>query len=125
MPKAAAKSFRATLERMDSPLKWVIVRIPFDIHKLWGKRGQIRVRGQINGFAFRTALFPEAGGKKHVLLVNKKMQSGARAKPGDTVQIRLEADLEEREAAMPDELAVALGREWLRISGWSQITKSA
>jgi len=54
MPKPAAKSFRATLERMDSPLKWVIVRVPLDVHKLWGKRGQLRIKGEINGFAFRT-----------------------------------------------------------------------
>ena len=75
MPKPAAKSFRATLERMDSPLKWVIVRVPLNVHKLWGKRGQLRIKGEINGFAFRTSLFPTGKGG-HYLLVNKRMQAG-------------------------------------------------
>jgi uncharacterized protein YdeI (YjbR/CyaY-like superfamily) len=66
------------------------------------------VRGEVNGFAFRTSLFPEAGGKKHVLLINKKMQAGAHARPGDTALFRLEPDLEEREATVPPELAKAL-----------------
>jgi uncharacterized protein YdeI (YjbR/CyaY-like superfamily) len=42
------------------------------------------------------------------VLVNKKMQAGAHARAGDTVQIRLEPDLEEREASIPAELAKAL-----------------
>ena len=49
MAKPSAKSFRATLERINSPLKWVIIRIPFDVHKLWGARGQLKVKGEING----------------------------------------------------------------------------
>ena len=69
------------------------------------------MRGEINGFAFRTSLFPAAGGKKHVLLVNKKMQAGAQAKSGDTAQFRLEPDMEERETAVPAELAKALKAE--------------
>jgi uncharacterized protein YdeI (YjbR/CyaY-like superfamily) len=44
----------------------------------------------------------------HVLLVNKTMQAGARAKAGDTVQIRLEPDMEQREASVPTELTEAL-----------------
>src|SRR6059058_1221896 len=107
MATSKPKTFRALLEPTGDALRWVIARVPFDPAQVWPVRRGRRVRGQINGFAFRTALFPEAGGKKHVLLVNKKMQSGARAKAGDTVQIRLEPDLEEREAAMPDELAKA------------------
>ncbi len=70
-----------------------------------------RVRGEINGFAFRTSLFPEAGGKKHILLVNKKMQAGAGARAGDTARFRLQPDMEEREAAPPPELVKALKAE--------------
>src|SRR5438105_15417283 len=110
MPVPAAKSFRATLERMDSPLKWVIVRIPFDVHKLWGKRGQLRVRGQINGFAFRTSLFPTGKGG-HYLLVNKKMQAGGHTEPGMIAQFQLEPDTEKRIMAEPAELTQALKQD--------------
>lgn len=108
MAQSKPKTFKALLEPTGDALRWVIARVPFDPAEVWPVRKGRRVRGEINGFAFRTALFPEAGGKKHVLLVNKRMQAGARARVGDTVQIRLEPDLEERDATVPAELAKAL-----------------
>jgi uncharacterized protein YdeI (YjbR/CyaY-like superfamily) len=102
------RTFRAVLEPAGDALHWVIARVPFDPAEVWPVRKGRRVRGEINGFAFRTSLFPEAGGKKHVLLINKKMQAGAHARPGDAALFRLEPDLEEREAAVPPELAKAL-----------------
>ena len=48
--------------------------------------------------------YPPAGAAGTCLLVNKKMQAGARAKAGDKVQIRLEPDLEEQVFVMPIEL---------------------
>jgi len=77
-PKPVAKSFKAALERMPSNLGWVIARIPLDVPKVWGTRGMLKVKGQINGFAFRTSLFPTGKGY-HYLLVNKRMQAGAHA----------------------------------------------
>lgn len=101
--KPVAKSFKATLERMQSNLGWVIIRIPFDVSKAWGSRGSFRVKGEINGFAFRTSLFPTGRGD-HYLLVNKRMQSGADARAGNVAQFRLEPDTEERQALLPAEL---------------------
>ena len=59
--KSIPKTFRAALERIQSRLGWTIIRIPFDVAKVWGTRGQLRVKGEINGFAFRTSLFPARG----------------------------------------------------------------
>ena len=72
--------------------------------------------GEINGFPFRTALFPKAGGKQHVLLVNKKMQAGAKAGPGAEVLVWLEPDMEEQVIALPAEFARVLkgGRQLRR-----------
>jgi uncharacterized protein YdeI (YjbR/CyaY-like superfamily) len=108
-PKSVAKSFKATLERMQSNLGWVIIRIPFDVSKIWGARGQLRVKGQINGFAFRTSLFPTGRGH-HYLLVNKRMQAGADARAGSTADFRLEPDLEVRKATVPVELRRAFSQ---------------
>lgn len=66
---------------MQSNLGWVIVRIPFEVSKVWGVRGRLRVKGEINGFPFRTSLFPTGQGY-HFLLVNKRMQAGAQANGG-------------------------------------------
>ncbi|HWW18320.1 MAG TPA: YdeI/OmpD-associated family protein [Candidatus Saccharimonadales bacterium] len=101
--KPVAKNFRATLERMQSRLGWTIIRIPFDVEKVWRTRVRLRVKGEINGFAFRTSLFPARGGG-HILLVNKKMQEGGDVREGMSAQFHLEPDLEERIAIVPAEL---------------------
>lgn len=101
--KSTKRVFRAVLERMRSNLGWVIIRIPFSVHKVWGTRGMFRVRGEINGFAFRSSLFPTREGE-HFLLVNKKMQMGAQAVEGMTARFQLEPDTEERIIAIPAEL---------------------
>jgi uncharacterized protein YdeI (YjbR/CyaY-like superfamily) len=110
IPKPVANSFKAALERMPSNLGWVIVRIPLDVPKVWGTRGMLKVKGEINGFAFRTSLFPTGKGY-HYLLVNKRMQSGAHAAAGDTAQFRLEPDTEKRVATVPAELQRILNED--------------
>jgi uncharacterized protein YdeI (YjbR/CyaY-like superfamily) len=102
-PTPAAKRFDARLERLRSRLNWIIVRIPFDAAKAWGLRGQIKVKGEINGFAFRTSLFPTREGW-HFLLINKRMQNGARAVEGSVARFQMELDSEERTVTIPDEL---------------------
>lgn len=109
MAKGSAKSFEAMLERMPSRLNWVIAYIPFDVAKRWGKRGQLRVRGEINSFEFRTSLFPTGRGS-HFLLVNRRMQRGGRVKAGMRAQFRLEPDTEVRIVALPAELQRVLNQ---------------
>jgi uncharacterized protein YdeI (YjbR/CyaY-like superfamily) len=101
-------SFKAVLEPLRNGLGWVIARIPFDVAKAWPERRRLRVRGEIEGFAFRTSLFAASDGQGHFLLVNKKMQAGAKAAVGDRVRIRMEPDLEERAVVTPPELERAL-----------------
>lgn len=108
MSPSAAQSFKAVLEPDGTPLGWVIARVPFDVAEVWPVRRGMRVRGEIEGFAFRTSLFRDPRGQGCFLLVNKKMQAGAKARVGSMVRIRLEPDLEERVAAVPPELARAL-----------------
>jgi uncharacterized protein YdeI (YjbR/CyaY-like superfamily) len=95
MAVAVSKSFQATLEPMASRLNWVVAPIPFDVSKIWGTRGQLKVKGEINGFAFRGSLFAAGGG------------AGA----GETAKFRLEPDTDERTAAIPPELVRILSGE--------------
>jgi hypothetical protein len=101
--KPVAKNFRATLERIQSRLGWTIIRIPFDVDKVWRTLVRLRVKGEINCFPFRTSLFPARGGG-HILLVNKKMQEGGDVREGMSAQFYLEPDLEGRIAIVPAEL---------------------
>jgi len=109
-PKPAAKRFEARLERLRSRLNWIIVRIPFDAAQAWGLRGQIKVKGEINGFAFRTSLFPTREGW-HFLLINKRMQKGARAIEGSVARFQMELDSEERIVTIPDEVKSILSED--------------
>lgn len=109
-PKQISKSFHATLERLRSNLGWVVIRIPFNVQNIWGTRGMFRVKGEINGFAFRTSLFPTRKGE-HFLLVNKKMQAGAHATEGTTAEFLLEPDTEERVAVVPAEFKRILAED--------------
>jgi uncharacterized protein YdeI (YjbR/CyaY-like superfamily) len=102
-PNPVARKFSATLEPIQSRLGWTIIRIPFDVGKIWGTRGQLRVKGEINGFPFRTSLFPARGGG-HILLVNKRMQKSGDVRQGMDARFHLEPDLEERVAIVPAEL---------------------
>ena len=95
---------------MPSNLGWVIVRIPLDVPKVWGTRGMLKVKGDINGFAFRTSLFPTGKGY-HYLLVNKRMQAGAGARPGMVARFHLQPDTEKRVAVVPRELQRILNEE--------------
>jgi len=95
---------------MRSRLNWTIIRIPFDAAKAWGTRGQIKVKGEINGFAFRTSLFP-AGEGRHILLVNKRMQKGARAAPGSIARFEIVQDTEKRIVTVPEELTPMLAED--------------
>jgi len=123
VPKTLAKSFEAALERDGSPLKWVIVRIPFDVAKIWGKRGQIRVRGEINGFAFRTSLFPTGDGH-HVLVVNQRMRAGGKTDLGLTARFRMEPDTEKHELAAPVEFERALAEDNALRRWYGQLSNS-
>jgi len=118
------KSFRAVLERRQGRLNWVVIRIPFDVSRAWGKRGQLKVRGDINGFAFRTSLFPTGDGE-HLLLVNKRMQAGARVKVGAEARFRLEPDTEVRTVQVPEELVQAFSDDRALRRWFDQLNYSA
>lgn len=113
----AHRKFRALLEADGTRLQWTVVRVPFDIKKVWPERKGRRVKGTVNGFGFRTTLFPDPMGGGLVLLVNKKMQAGAGARKGDRAEFVLEPDLEEREIVIPAELA-RLMRQAPGLTAW-------
>jgi uncharacterized protein YdeI (YjbR/CyaY-like superfamily) len=102
--------FRSLLKPDGTNLKWVIAHVPFSPAKVWKTRQGMRVKGTINGFAFRTSLFGSAE-KGYVVLVNKTMQKGAEAYAGEMAEFTLEPDLEERSATVPPELAKLLKQD--------------
>lgn len=117
------KSFTAPLERLRSNLGWTVAYLPFDVPKTWKLRGRARVKGEINGFAFRTSLFP-TGDARHFLLINKRMQQAASARLGDVADFSLQPDTEERIISIPPELNRILKHDRSLLRWFSQLTYS-
>ena len=103
MMGATQKKFKAKAEAAGPGGAWCFIAVPFDVSKLWGIRGQLPVKGTINGFAYRTTIQPMEG--RHLLTFNKQLQAGAGARAGDTVSVVMERDAEERIVEAPAELA--------------------
>ena len=98
------QKFQGVLQSDGTALGWTIVKVPFDPVDVWPKRKGLRVRGTINGVAFRTSLFRGRDGAC-VLLVNKQTQKHAGVTRGSVADIVIEPDVEERPAAAtPPEL---------------------
>ncbi len=108
--KSIVKSYFAPLELLRSGLGWVVAYLPFNAAEVWSSCGRLKVKGEINGFAFRTSLFPTREGR-HFLLINKRMQKGSQAFAGTVARFRLEPDTEERTVSAPPELKRLLAED--------------
>ncbi len=108
-PNRTTRRFEAMLERERGGLGWTIARVPFTPSDVWPEMIRLRVRGTINGYAFRNSLFPYASEPGvYFLLVNRAMQSGAHVREGQRAIFELDADLDPRPAELPEELDALL-----------------
>ena len=122
-PKLVAKSFKATLERPPSRFNFVLIRIPFDVSKVWGTGAKVRVKGEINGFPLRAWVFPTSKGYQ-CMIIKKSLQTGGNASVGETAHFRLEPDTAKRVAMIPAEFERILKqdrgfRRWFDALGFS------
>ncbi|WP_276135271.1 YdeI/OmpD-associated family protein [Polluticoccus soli] len=103
MPKTKTYSFKAIIYK--TGINYA-VDVPEKISgALEAVRGYIKVKGTINGFAFRTTLVPVKNGPCR-LFTNLIMLNGASAWIGDEVKFVIEQDVEvlEIDYPMPPEL---------------------
>ena len=108
MAKASSsKTFKAKIEGAGPGGAWTRVHLPFDVERAWGSRGRVPVKGTINGFAFRSSIFPNGDGTHH-MMVNKAMKEGTAVGAGDAVSITIEPDTEERTVDVPGDLKKAV-----------------
>jgi Bacteriocin-protection, YdeI or OmpD-Associated/Domain of unknown function (DUF1905) len=103
----AVHTFQATLVRPDAPGAWTYLVIPLDVETTFGERGQVRVRGTINGEPYRNAAMPQGDGT-HFLVVNKAMRDRIGATVGSVVTVTMERDDGARSLEVPDDLRAAL-----------------
>lgn len=100
-------SFETILLRPEGVGTWTYLNIPTEISSTFGAKGQVRLKGTINGQPFRSTALPSGDGS-HYLVVGKEIRDKIHAHQGDKVQVTLELDLEERRVAIPSDLQQAL-----------------
>ncbi len=86
---------------------WVFLDFPVAVSRKLPTRGRVAVRGTMNGFPFRISAFATGDGT-HQIAVNKALQAGAKAVPGDRVRVVLEVDTRPRTVKVPEDLRAAV-----------------
>ena len=110
--------FKALIEGKEAGVVAAIAP-PVDVPEFFGTRGRVPVRGTINGFPFRSSLMPCGG--PHMMPVNKALCQGAGAQSGDTVDVVMERDAEERTVEAPPELKKELAKNKNAQERWEQL----
>ena len=102
-----ANAFDAVLIRPKGVGTWTYVNIPFNVEEVHGAKGQVKVRGTVNGQPYRGSAMPHGDGS-HYLVVNKALRDAAGATAGDAVHVETEPDAEVRQVEVPADLRAAM-----------------
>jgi hypothetical protein len=114
--------FTATPDTIDAS---TVMRLPEEASRLLASRGQVAVRGSINGHEFRTVLEPD-GVKGHWMKIDPALRQAAHIGRGDTVNVTVQATPDWPEPDIPPDLAAALAGAPQQIRDiWNDITPMA
>jgi hypothetical protein len=120
--QATAKRFRVKLEALKG-MAALRLTIPFDVYEVFGSRARVPVRGTINGFAFRSSVFPVGDGT-HYMVANRAMREGGDLKGGDTASVTLERDDVPRTITPPTDFARVLKTDDEARAAWEKVSYS-
>lgn len=114
--------FQTTLYAID---EWTVLRLPEKASKRLPSRGQVAVRGTINGHRFKTVLEPD-GLSGHWMKLDEKQQQVASISAGDTITLEIEPLEDWPEPKVPSDLETALADASQKIQSlWKDITPMA
>jgi hypothetical protein len=100
-------TFEAILKRPEGVGTWTYLDIPLEVSAAFGAKGQVKVKGSINGQPLRSSVMPHGDGS-HYLVVNKAIHDAIGAVQGDLVQVVIELDHDDRSLTLPVDLVRAL-----------------
>ena len=118
---APAVRFKSTLYSIGS---WLILRLPKEASAKLRSRGQVMVKGTINGYVFQTPLEPDGDGS-HWFRVDKNLQKLARVRAGDTVMLAIEPTKDWPEPDVPADVKAALDADPQVKALWTAVTPMA
>lgn len=114
--------FTAPLEKQGGRYGWSYVEFPHDVQKLFGKRGEVRVKCLLNGVHADRALMPTRSGL-HIISLSATLRKAAGiGKPGDQVRVELWLDPEPDRIDVPAELLETLDLMPEMKMAWEKLT---
>src|SRR5947209_10313964 len=120
--QAPTVRFTATLSTIDTS---TILRLPEAASRELPSRGQVAVRGTINGRGFETVVEPD-GAFGHWIKVDRELRRAAGLSVGNTATLEIEPLNEWPEPTVPPDLKAALGAVPQKIQEmWREITPMA
>jgi hypothetical protein len=117
------KTFTATLQRPEGVGTWTYLTVPFDVLAAYGVKGQVKVKGTINGAFFRSSLMPHGDGR-HFLVVKKALRDQAQAAQGSVVKVSLDRDTDSRALSVPRDVKQALAANPLAAAAFKALPTS-
>jgi hypothetical protein len=115
-------SFETTLYMIG---KWTILHLPDAASEKLPSRGQVMVKGTINGHDLQKVLEPD-GRWGHWFKVDKKLQDAIRVSAGDTVKLEIAPSKDWPEPEIPDDFSKALTSAPSTVQElWTKITPMA
>ena len=99
---------------------WTILKLPQSASVKLPSRGQVMVKGTLNGHDFQTALEPD-GNESHWFKVDDSLRKATHTAAGDTVTLALESTKKWPEPPIPADWKTALANPdihalWMRIT---------
>ena len=116
-------SFEAMLFRPEGVGTWTFLNIPLAVSSTFGSKGQVKVKGTVDGCPFRSTALPMGDGS-HYLVVGKDIRDQISKTAGDTVNVTLDLDPENRVVEVPEDLQRALDRRPEAWDGFEKLTYS-
>jgi hypothetical protein len=102
-------SFKAELQNTNQGMDTAFVAIPFDVEKIYGTKGQVKVKATFDGHPYR-GVMANMGAGCHQIGVGKEIRKSIGKKVGDSIMVTIEKDLEERVVDVPEDLQRLLSK---------------
>ncbi len=104
--------FTATLKQVEG-MNAGYLEFPFDVEKLFGTRGQVKIKALFDGLAEYRGSLANMGIGCHILPMTKEIREKIDKTFGDIVSVSVELvrDTEAREVIVPEDVQMALDKE--------------
>src|SRR5690606_30908088 len=83
--------------------------IPFDVKRVYGTKGHVKVKAQFDGYPYR-GIIANMGTGGHILIARKDIRQAIQKKAGDVVSVEIRQDTDDRIVDVPEALDSVLQR---------------